>query len=215
MSEEDDNAAGETGASVFDNSRRTREQRIKDFLEAAGMTLNDMLESVRKNPILEDAVTEAHRDCVIDLRASGASEEAVARFFKITKEKCRRLFAWELENGRHLRTGQVTRALLTNGVLLGDTSALLGYLKNQPEEEWGTKHSQKNMDEAPPTEESIQSLAANEAFIAGITAGLAVDTTKYKKPSPRASNAPTPPKKQEKRGAVGVVRKPKADSSAS
>lgn len=208
MSDEDDNAAGEA---PLDNSRRTREQRIKDFLGVAGLELNDILSSVRKTPIIGDAVTDAHRECVIDLKASGCADEAVARFLGITRQMCERLFGWELANGRQLRTGQMVRALGVNGIMLGDTSAIIGYLKNQPQEEWGTKHSQKNIEDPPPMEEELQRLSQNEAFIAGITAGLSVDTTRFKKPEARAKAAAAvaPPKKVGY--TTGTVRKAKGD----
>jgi hypothetical protein len=209
LSDEDDNAAGEEVP--FDNSRRTREQRIRDFLGVAGLELNDILSSVRKNPIIADVVTDAHRECVIDLRASGATREAVAKFLGISLQMAERIFPWELENGRRLRTGQVSRALLVNAVQLGDTSAMMGYLKNQPEEEWGTKHSQKNIEDPPPAEDEIKRLSQNEAFIAGITAGLSVDTTKFKKAEPRPAAAPKVTAKPKIGYTAGTVRKPKGD----
>ncbi len=209
MSEEDENAAGEQ---LFDNSRRSREQRIRDFLEAAGLQMNDILKPIRDNPLREsDVVTDAHRELVIDLKASGCADDAVARFFGITREKALRLFEWELANGRQMRTAQVVRALNTNAIQLGDTSAQIGYLKNQPQEEWGTKHSQKNIEDPPPAEDELQRLSQNEAFIAGITAGLSVDTTRFKKAEPRPAAAPkVAPKKQI--GYTGTVRKPKGDA---
>lgn len=209
MSEEDDNAAGEV--SVFDNSRRSREQRIRDFLETAGLTLSDMTKCIRENPLKEsDAVTDEHRELVIDLKASGCSNEGVAKFFGITLQKAERLFSWELTNGRQMRTAQVVRSLNVNAIQLGDTSAQIGYLKNQPQEEWGTKHSQKNIEDAPPAEDEVRRLADNESFLAGIVAGLSIDTTKFKAAPPRAKVAPAA---ETKRVAYtgGTVRKPKGD----
>lgn len=211
MSDEDDNAAGEA-AGLFDNSRRSREQRVMDFLAAAGMTLNDIMRPIRDRPLTEsDAVTDAHRELVIDLKASGCSDEGVARFFNITPEKAYRLFDWELKNGRQLRTASVVRSLNINAIALGDTSAQIGYLKNQPQEEWGTKHSQKNIEDPPPAEDELKRLSQNEAFIAGITAGLSVDTTRYKKAEPRAPAAIPPKTARPKVGYTGTVRKPKGD----
>lgn len=210
MSDEDDNAAGESG--IADNSRRSREQRIKDFLEASGLKLNDMTRCIRENPLKEsDVVLDEHRELVIDLKASGCSHEGVAKFFGITLQKCERLFPWELTNGRQMRTAQVVRALNTNAIHLGDTSAQIGYLKNQPQEEWGTKHSMKQVEDAPPAEAESQRIAQNEAFIAGITAGLSIDTTKFKaakeRSQPAAANAPV-----KKIGYTSpVVRKAKGD----
>jgi|SRR5882724_3952391 len=207
MSEEDDNAAG-----IGDNSRRSREQRIADFLGVAGLTLNDIMKPIRDNPLREsEVVNDAHRELVIDLKASGCADTAVARFFGITPQKCERLFGWELANGRQLRTTSVVRALSVNAIAIGDTSAQIGYLKNQPEEEWGTKHSMKQVEEAPPAEAESQRIAQNEAFIAGITAGLSIDTTKFKapkeRPQPVAANAPI-----KKLGYTNaVVRKAKGD----
>lgn len=215
MSDEDDNAADDAPqgdiSGMFDNSRRTRAQRILDFIEAAGLKLNDVVDIIRKQPItLEDCVTDEHRDLVIDLKASGCPDEDVARFLRISKERCQRLFSWELENGQQLRTVQNVRALNINGTQLGDTSALLGYLKLQPNIQWGSKHTQKVTEEAPPTEDENARVAANEAFIAGITAGLSIDTTKYK---PAAERKPLPVADKPKRVGYtgGTVRKPKGD----
>jgi hypothetical protein len=211
MTDEDDNAAGEEAP--FDNSRRSREQRIRDFLAVAGLELNDMLTSVRKTPIIADAVTDAHRECVIDLRASGCTREAVAKFLGITLQMAERLFPWELENGRRLRTGQMVRALGVNGIMLGDTSAILGYLKNQPEEEWGTKHSQKVVEDAPPQEDELARLSQNEAFIAGITAGLSIDTTKFKRPDRAPPKAVAEQSTKRVVYTGGVVRKTREDKT--
>jgi hypothetical protein len=176
MSDEDDNASN-----GLDNSRRTREQRLADFLGVAGLTLNDIMKPVRDNPLTEsDVVTDAHRELVIDLVASGCSREGVARFFRISLQKTERLFEWELANGRQLRTTSVVRGLSVNAIQLGDTSAQIGYLKNQPQEEWGTKHAVKQIEDAPPSETETARLAQNEAFIAGITAGLQIDVTKHR-----------------------------------
>jgi hypothetical protein len=186
LSDEDDNAAG---PGLFDNSRSSREQRVRDFLAASGLTFNDILKPIRDNPLWDsEVVTEAHRELVIDLKASGCSDEGVARFFRITPQKCRRLFEWELDNGRQMRTAQVVRSLNVNAIHLGDTSAQIGYLKNQPQEEWGTKHSQKNVDTVETTPDDVERLSQNEAFIAGITAGLAIDA-KYHKPAARREMA--------------------------
>ena len=207
MSEEDDNASG-----IGDNSRRSREQRIADFLGAAGLSLNDIMKPIRDNPLREaDVVTDPHRELVIDLKASGCPDVAVARFFGITPQKCQRLFEWELANGRMVRTTSVVRALSVNAIAIGDTSAQIGYLKNQPQEEWGTKHSQKNIEDPPPAEDELKRLSQNEAFIAGITAGLAVDTTKFKKPEPRPAAAPKVAKVKQVAYTGGTVRKPKGD----
>jgi hypothetical protein len=136
--------------------------------------MNDMLDAARKRPItLEDCVTDERRDKVIDLKAAGFSDEAVAKFLRISKERCQRLFEWELESGRQLRTAQVTRALLFNAIQLGDTRAQIGYLKNQPQEDWGTKHEVKDRDDTPKVLTEVQ--LANEAFIADIIAGLSTD----------------------------------------
>jgi hypothetical protein len=207
MSDEDENAAG-----ISDNSRRSREQRIADFLGVAGLTLNDIMKPIREAPLVEsDVVTDAHRELVIDLKASGCSNEGVAKFFNISLQKCQRLFDWELTNGRQLRTTSVVRGLSVNAIQLGDTSAQIGYLKNQPQEEWGTKHSQKNIEDAPPHEEELQRLSQNEAFIAGITAGLSVDTTKFKKAEPRPPAASKVATKKQIGYNTGTVRKPKGD----
>jgi len=212
VSDEDDNAAGEAG--ILDNSRRSREQRIKDFLEAAGLKMNDILKPIRDNPLREsDVVTDDHRELVIDLKASGCPDVAVARFFGITPQKCERLFSWELANGRQMRTAQVVRALNTNAIHLGDTSAQIGYLKNQPQEEWGTKHSQKNIEDPPPAEDEIKRLSQNEAFIAGITAGLSIDTTKFKQAEPRAPAAAKVAKSKQVGYTGGTVRKTRGDEA--
>jgi hypothetical protein len=211
MSDEDDNASSDKPRGVFDNSRSTREQRIADFLGVAGLTLNTIMQPIRDNPLTEsDVVTDAHRELVIDLRASGCSWEGIARFFNITQPKLERLFKWELENGRQLRTVSVTRALSVNAIALGDTSAQIGYLKNQPEEEWGTKHTMHE-EEAPPDPENVQQQRKeNEAFIAGITAGLSIDTTKFKAAKERT---PATVAKDKPKQVVynGVVKKAKGD----
>lgn len=209
MSEEDENSAG-----IGDNSRRSREQRIADFLGVAGLTLNDIMKPIREAPLVEsDVVTDAHRELVIDLKASGCTDEGVAKFFNITVQKCQRLFQWELTNGRQLRTTSVVRGLSVNAIQLGDTSAQIGYLKNQPQEEWGTKHSQKNIEDPPPMEEELQRLSQNEAFIAGITAGLAIDTTKFKKPEERKPQVVKVAAPKKIGYAAGTVRKIKGDDT--
>jgi hypothetical protein len=208
MSDEDDNAAG---SGITDNSRRSREQRIADFLGVAGLTLNDIMKPIRDNPLAEsEVVTDAHRELVIDLKASGCTDDGVARFFNISLQKCQRMFQWELTNGRQLRTTSVVRGLSVNAIQLGDTSAQIGYLKNQPQEEWGTKHSQKNIEDAPPAEDEVRRLADNESFLAGIVAGLNIDTTKFKPAPPRAKiAAPADTKRVAYTGST--VRKPKGD----
>jgi hypothetical protein len=210
MSDEEENAAGEAG--ILDNSRRSREQRIADFLGVAGLTLNDIMKPIREAPLVEsDVVTDAHRELVIDLKASGCSNEGVAKFFNISLQKCQRLFDWELTNGRQLRTTSVVRGLSVNAIQLGDTSAQIGYLKNQPQEEWGTKHSQKNIEDPPPAEDELKRLSANEAFIAGITAGLSIDTTKFKKAEPRPAAAPKVAPKKQIGYTTQTIRKAKGD----
>lgn len=207
MSDEDENAAG-----IGDNSRRSREQRIADFLGVAGLTLNDIMKPIREAPLVEsDVVTDAHRELVIDLKASGCTDEGVARFFNITIQKCQRLFQWELSNGRQLRTTSVVRGLSVNAIQLGDTSAQIGYLKNQPQEEWGTKHAVKQVEDAPPQENELARIAQNEAFIAGITAGLSIDTTKFKAPKERAQSAPAKAEPKKIAYTGQTVRKAKGD----
>jgi hypothetical protein len=211
MSDEDDNAAGDPEGAFLDNSRRSRAQRVLDFIHAAGLQLNDVTSVLRRAPItLDDAVTDEHRELVIDLKASGCPDEDVARFFRISKERCQRLFDWELSNGMRLRTVQHVRALNVNATQLGDTSAILGYLKMQPDLQWGSKHTQKVVDEPPPPEGEKERLAQNEAFIAGITAGLQIDVTKHRPPKERVKAAPVAaePKKV---GYTGTVRKAKGD----
>jgi hypothetical protein len=189
VSEEDDNAAGD-GTSLFDNSRRTRAQRVEDFIRAAGGSPNRVLEVIRKQPIrdtLDAAVTDEHRELVIDLKASGCPDDVIARFFMISEHALQRLFAWELANGLPLRTVEFTQALRTNGVLLGDTSAILGYLRLQPDLAWKSK-SQVDKDDGE-REERPEEKQANEEFIAGVIAGLTIDKTKFK-PAERVAPKP-------------------------
>jgi hypothetical protein len=210
MSDEDDNAAGDPEGAFLDNSRRSRAQRVLDFIHAAGLQLNDVTSVLRRAPItLTDAVTDEHRELVIDLKASGCPDEDVARFFRISKDHCQRLFQWELENGMRLRTVQHVRALNVNATQLGDTSAILGYLKMQPDLQWGSKHTQKVVDEPPPPEGEKERLALNDAFIAGITAGLSVDTTKHR---PAREKPKVVVKEEPKKVSyTGTVRKAKGD----
>jgi hypothetical protein len=207
MSEEDDNAAGD----VVDPSRLSRRARVIQFIEAAGLQINDVTDVLRRAPItLEDCVTDEHRDLVVDLKAADCSDEDVARFMRISKERCQRLFEWELANGERLRTVQHLRALNTNAIALGDTSAILGYLKMQPKLKWGTKHKNEEV-EAPPDPEDAQiQRQQNEAFIAGITAGLSIDTTKFKAAKERT---PTTVAKDKPKRVVydGVVKKAKGE----
>jgi hypothetical protein len=210
MSDEDDNSA--SSVAVFDNSRRSREQRIKDFLEAAGLSYNDMLDSVRKVPILEDAVTDAHREMVIDLKASGCPDDVIARFLRISEPTCKRLFAWELANGLPLRTAQVVRATLTNAIQLGDTSAQLGYLKLQPDLKWGSKHKNEEVTAPPEGEDQAAQRAQNEAFVAGVTAGLMVDPDIKRKVQDKVKPAiPAQPAKAKPVAYHATVRTPKGE----
>jgi hypothetical protein len=198
---------------VVDPSRLSRTQRVKMFVESMGLTMNDMLEALKKHPVTmeEASVHPDVREMVIDLKASGCPDEVVARFMRISVPHCRRLFEWELDNGLALRTGQVVRGLMTNAIHLGDTSAQMGYLKLQPDLKWGSKHKNENI-EPPPDPESVQEQRIkNEAFIAGITAGLAIDTTKHgitrEAPKPKAEVA----KPKGVTYAGTVVRKVKGD----
>lgn len=212
MSEEDDNAAGD-GTSLFDNSRRSREQRVEDFIRAAGGSPNRVLDIIRKKPLkvkLDDAVTDEHRELVIDLKASGCPDDVIARFFMISEDALKRLFAWELANGMPLRTVEFTQALRTNGVLLGDTSAILGYLRLQPDLKWKSK-SQVDKDDGEH-DERPEEKQANEEFIAGVIAGIQMDKTKFKPAAPR----PVMPEAKQVPKKVGynatTVRKPKQET---
>jgi hypothetical protein len=217
MSDEDDNAAGdgqdpaEEGQDLIDPSRLSRYTRVKMFLEAAGLPMNDMLDILRRKPLREsDVVTDEHRELVIDLKASGCPDDVVARFFGISGDKCRRLFDWELDNGLQLRTGQVVRGLLINGVQLGDTSAQMGYLKLQPDLKWGSKHKNENIEPPPDPEDVQQQRKENEAFIAGITAGLSIDTTKFKPANKRTPQTVTKDKPKQV-VYTGIVKKAKGE----
>jgi hypothetical protein len=121
MTDAPEEDAAENG--ILDNSRRSRRQRVIDFIEASGLKFNDVLDVLRRAPLtLDDAVTDEHRDLVVDLKASGCPDEVVARFMRISEDRCKRLFSWELANGLALRTTQVVQALNVNAIQLGDTS---------------------------------------------------------------------------------------------
>jgi hypothetical protein len=198
---------------VLDNSRRSRKQRVLDFIQAAGLELNDVMELLQREPLtLEDCVTDAHRDIVIDLKACDCPDEDVAKFLRISKERCQRLFAWELAHGEKLRTLQHLRSLNTNSIQLGDTSAALGYLKMQPNIKWGTKHTQKEETAPPPDAVLDAQRASNEAFIQGLTAGLMIDPNIRRQVTERtpvaAGESAAKPKKI---GYNGTQRKAKGD----
>jgi hypothetical protein len=198
---------------VLDNSRRSRKQRVLDFIQAAGLEFNDVMELLRREPLtLEDCVTDAHRDIVIDLKACDCADEDVAKFLRISKERCQRLFEWELAHGEKLRTLQHLRSLNTNSIQLGDTSAALGYLKMQPNIKWGTKHTQKEESAPPPDAVLDAQRTANEAFIQGLTAGLMIDPTIKRAVTERPKAAEVPAEAKSKRiGYNGPQRKAKGD----
>lgn len=165
------------------NYRTQQDIRRERFLALGGdKTIYMRLRDYRSRPVLGDLVTDEHRDLVLDLRAGGLSQDAIAVTLGMSKASCQKLFAYELETGLNIAVAAVSTALLHNG-MGGETAAALGFLKNHPELAWNSKSQVTGKDGKDLIPENASQVEANQILLAGMLTALSTDKTKFKRPA--------------------------------
>lgn len=179
------------------------------FIELGGGSTIDM--DLRKMPKLADLVTQQHRDMVKDLTASGLANEAVARIMGISKERLQALFEYELGTGYEIAHSSVARALYLKAVS-GDAYAGINWIKLHNRSQWAEKSERTEKGQEQEKDVTVEAArAANEAFLAAMVSGIAIDS-KLKRPEgeKRQAGAKVPDKVAVKK-LPEVMKKPKGD----
>lgn len=185
--------------------------RARFYALGGGKLLNDEL---KKLPPLADLVTDAHKEMVYDLAASGLSNDAVARVMGISKERLQTLFEHELGTAYEVAHAQMARSLWINGAA-GETGAALGWIRNHNRSNWASLVKTEKTDKGAAQDEAgIDKLKeAGADLVNAILSGMSTDKKLYKRPKKDkvqpvkvvSSDKPRPVK------AGTTLKKPKGD----
>lgn len=141
-------------------------------------------DEIKKLPKLEELVTDAHRDMVVDLASSGLSQNAVARCMGISKERLRTLFMNEIKTAYPVAHANMVNTLFVNG-LAGDSGAALGWIRNHNRTKWGTI-SKVEKTEKGAEQASAEVAATKQAgidLVNMLLTGMSTDKNLFKRPT--------------------------------
>lgn len=171
-------------------------------------------DELKKLPPLEELVTDAHRQMVLDLAMSGLSQNVVARCMGISKERLRALFMTEIKTAYPVAHANMANTLFVNG-LSGDTGAALGWLRNHNRTKWGSISKVEKTDKGAAQDGAeVDALKrVGEDLLAGALTMMSTDKTLYKRPK---KDNPKPvkvvPSNKLKPVKAGItLKKPKGD----
>jgi hypothetical protein len=140
-------------------------------------------EEIKKLPPLADLVTDAHREMVYDLAASGLSNDAVARCMGISKERLQTLFAHEVETAYELAHATMARSLWINGAA-GESGAALGWIRNHNRSNWAsivkTEKTDKGAEQATAETDALKTAGAD--LLSAVLTAMSTDKKLFKRP---------------------------------
>ena len=135
-----------------------------------------LTEDIKAAGRLSEVLSDRHKQLVSDLCAAGLSTAEIARILGISSERCLELFEYELGTSFELTKAAIARTQALKAID-GDTAAAALWLRNHNRSDWASKSYHHNTDESKgEAGDSSDAKSLNEAFIAGIIAGLQVDT---------------------------------------
>lgn len=141
-------------------------------------------DEIKKLPKLDELVTDAHRDMVLDLARSGLSQKAVALSMGVSKTRLRELFLPELKTAYPVAHANMTNVLFVNG-LAGDSNSALAWVRNHNRTKWGTiskvEKTEKGAEQA--TAEVAATKQAGIDLVNMLLTGMSTDKNLFKRPA--------------------------------
>lgn len=193
----------------YNQKRMTRLERFRQL--GGGKPIHEDVIAIGAMPTLAVEITPKHRELVMELAATGMSQETAARILGISKERLQTLFDKEWDVGFDLASGDMQRTIRLNGKM-GDSWSAVQWLRYHPRSKFSDKTERTDKGAEQDKDINAEAVkAANDALVAALISGIATDP-KLKRPAEQKRQAATvAPAKVAAKKLPAVVKKPKGD----